>query len=103
MVERPVGEDFRDRLGVDAGYVPNGWDPDLARAPPAPPPLDERALTLVHTGKLTGEWGRHPGSLFEALRRMSVADPETPDRLQLVLAGRLDREEERLIEQTGAR
>ena len=103
VVERPVAEDFRDRLGVDAGYVPNGWDPDLARDADAAqaPALDDRALTLVHTGKLSGGWGRHPGSLFEALRRMSVADPEIPDRLQLVLAGRLDREEQRLIEQAG--
>jgi glycosyltransferase involved in cell wall biosynthesis len=101
VVEHPVGDDFRDRLGVDAGYVPNGWDPDLARdaAAATPPPLEERALTLVHTGKLSGEWGRHPGSLFEALRRVITADPNVPDRLQLVLAGRLDREEERLIEQ----
>ena len=30
VVERPVGEDFRTRLGVDAAYVPNGWDPELA-------------------------------------------------------------------------
>ncbi len=103
FVERPVGEDFRKRLGVDAGYVPNGWDPDLARdaASAGPPALETRELTLVHTGKLSGDWGRHPGHLFEALRRMCAEDPVVAQRLQLVLAGRLDHEEERLIQQAG--
>ena len=103
VVERPVGEDFNDRLGVDAGYAPNGWDPDLAQEVDAAqaPELDGRAVTLVHTGKLTGGWGRHPAALFDALRRLREDDPEAAGRLQLVLAGRLDREEQRLIEQTG--
>jgi glycosyltransferase involved in cell wall biosynthesis len=105
IVERPVGDDFRTRLGIDVGYVPNGWDPDLEREAAAaePPSIDRRALTLVHTGKLSGGWGRHPGTLFEALRRMQEADPRLGERLQLVLAGRLDRDEQRLIEQAGIR
>ena len=103
VVERPVGEDFSDRLGVDAGYAPNGWDPDLAAEADAAqaPALDGHAVTLVHTGKLTGGWGRHPGALFDALRRLREDDPEAAGRLQLVLAGRLDREEQRLVEQAG--
>jgi glycosyltransferase involved in cell wall biosynthesis len=103
VVERPVAEDFRRRLGVDAGYVPNGWDPDLAgEADTAQPPeLDRRKLTLVHTGKLSGGWGRHPGTLFEALRRLRDRDPQLADRLQLVLAGRLDHNEQRLIAAAG--
>ncbi|HEX4838490.1 MAG TPA: glycosyltransferase family 4 protein [Solirubrobacteraceae bacterium] len=103
VVERPVGEDFRDRLGIDAGYAPNGWDPDLERdaGEAEPPRLDEAAVTLVHTGKLTGGWGRHPGALLDALRRLREEDPQTAARLRLVLAGRLDEDEQRLIE--GAR
>jgi glycosyltransferase involved in cell wall biosynthesis len=101
VVERPVGEDFRRRLGVDAGYAPNGWDPDLeAEAEDAvAPALDGDALTLVHTGKLTGGWGRHPGALFEALRRVRQETPDLAARVRLVLAGRLDQEEQRMIEQ----
>jgi glycosyltransferase involved in cell wall biosynthesis len=101
VVERPVGEDFRSRLGVDAGYAPNGWDPDLAADADAAqaPILDGHAVTLVHTGKLTGGWGRHPGALFEAMRRLRADDPDAAERLQLVLAGRLDLQEQRLIEQ----
>jgi glycosyltransferase involved in cell wall biosynthesis len=100
VVERSVGEDFRDRLAVDAGYAPNGWDPDLAEEAGAaePPALNGHAVTLVHTGKLTGGWGRHPGALFDAMRRLREDDPEAAGRLQLVLAGRLDHEEQRLIE-----
>jgi glycosyltransferase involved in cell wall biosynthesis len=103
VVERPVGEDFHDRVGIEAGYVPNGWDPDLEQeaASAGAPPLDERQLTLVHTGKLSGGWGRHPGTLLEALRRMQESDPGIAERLQLVLAGRLDIEEQRLIERAG--
>jgi glycosyltransferase involved in cell wall biosynthesis len=103
VVERPVGDDFRDRLGVDAGYVPNGWDPDLEQdaAGVEAPKLEQGPLTLVHTGKLSGGWGRNPGPLFEALHRMHEADPQLGERLQLVLAGRLDHDEQRQIEQAG--
>jgi glycosyltransferase involved in cell wall biosynthesis len=100
VVERPVGDDFRDRLGIDPAYIPNGWDPELeaeaARA--EPPPVDPDRFTLVHTGKLSGGWGRHPGPLFEAMARLRSAEPAEAARLELVLAGRRDSEEQRLIE-----
>jgi glycosyltransferase involved in cell wall biosynthesis len=103
VVERPVGEDFRERLGVDAGYAPNGWDPDLERdaAEAQPPRLEGGVVSIVHTGKLTGGWGRHPGALFDALRRLREEDPRAGARLRLVLAGRLDEDERRLIEGAG--
>jgi glycosyltransferase involved in cell wall biosynthesis len=103
VVERPVGEDLRARLGVDAVHVPNGWDPDLetgageASLPELP---SDRAL-LVHTGKLSGGWGRHPGTLFEAMALLRDRSPASAARLQLVLAGRLDVAERRLIESAG--
>lgn len=98
-VERPVADDFRRRLGVDAAYVPNGWDPELGLDADGadPPDLEDGRLTLVHTGKLSGDWGRSPQSLFEALRQLRDRDPQLRDRLQLVLAGRLDESEQRLI------
>jgi glycosyltransferase involved in cell wall biosynthesis len=103
VVERSVGEDFRGRLGVDASYVPNGWDPELESeaADAELPPLPEGRTLLVHTGLLSGPWGRHPGKLFEALRRLVERDPGSRERIALVLAGRLDREEERLISGAG--
>lgn len=100
VVERPVGEELRARLGVDAVHVPNGWDPDLdvetdgVRLPPLP--FNRRLL--VHTGKLSGGWGRHPGTLLEAMKLVAQRSPEAAARLQIVLAGRLDVGERRLIE-----
>ena len=100
VVERPVGEDFRRRLGVDAAHVPNGWDPELAldaRAAPVPA-LDAGRVVLVHTGKLSGGWGRHPGTLFAAMSLLRERSPSVAERLELVLAGGLDVAERRLIE-----
>lgn len=100
VVERPVGDDFRERLGVDAAYVPNGWDPELEAdlGPGRGPELDPERVSLVHTGKLSGAWGRHPGTLFEALARLLHTDPALAGRIELVLAGRLDSHEKELIE-----
>jgi glycosyltransferase involved in cell wall biosynthesis len=99
VVERPVGDDLSERLGVRPAYVPNGWDPDLeaeARSAQAPP-TDPGRFTLAHTGKLSGGWGRHPGALLDALQRLADEDPGPERPIELVLAGRLDSEEEGLI------
>lgn len=100
VVERPVGDDFRDRLGIDYAYVPNGWDPDLeAEAQSAEvPPLPTGRVTLLHTGKLTGDWGRSPTPLFDAVHQLRHEDPELAARLLIVLAGRLDTAERDLID-----
>lgn len=103
VVQRSVGEDFRRRLGVDAAFVPNGWDPELEQEAEAaePPELPADRFLLVHTGRLSGSWGRHPGTLLEAVRSLLERRPEAADELALVLAGRLDSDEERLIERAG--
>jgi glycosyltransferase involved in cell wall biosynthesis len=103
VVERPVGEDLRARLGVDVAHVQNGWDPELsvdvgATELPEQPGLAPGRALLVHTGKLTGGWGRHPGTLFAAMRLLADRSPDVAARLQLVLAGRLDVAERELIE-----
>lgn len=99
-VELPVVEDLRVRLGVDAEYLPNGWDPDLAEQLDGAslPDLESDRVLLVHTGKLSGGWGRDPGPLLQALQRLQTESPATAERLQLVLAGRLDRGERELID-----
>jgi glycosyltransferase involved in cell wall biosynthesis len=95
-----VAEDFRLRLGVDAAVVPNGWDPDLAEDATTAvlPPLAGDRFLLVHTGKLSGGWGRSPAPLLRALAQLAEEAPPVAQRLQLVLAGRLDREERELID-----
>ena len=99
-VQRPVADDLHDRLGVDAAYVPNGWDAELAsEAKDAQiPALDEGRKTLVYTGKLRGRADRDPTPLLEALRRLHGDSPTTAEQLQLVIAGRLDRDERELLE-----
>lgn len=101
-VHRTLAEDFERRLGVAAGYVPNGWDPDLdvTGSGTDVPDLDPARVSIVHTGKLWGNWGRTPAPLFEALRRLRDDDPSVAARLELVLVGRLDSDEQRLLGQT---
>ena len=97
---RPIAEDFRARLGVDALHVPNGWDPDLAAAPG---PAGERSdrVTLVHTGKLSGLRGRDPSVLFAGVRRAIEREPSLRGRLRLVVAGPRDTEDQRMMEESG--
>jgi glycosyltransferase involved in cell wall biosynthesis len=81
-VSEPIAADFRERLGVDAVHLPNAWDPELAGESAGPvPEVDPNRVTLVHTGALTGAWGRDPGPLLDALRELGDA------RLDVVLAG----------------
>ena len=66
--------------GVDVAHVPNAWDPDLE---PASRGRSRRAggrVALVHTGKLSGGWGRDPRALFAGLRRLLDEQPELRER-----------------------
>jgi len=96
---RPIAEDLERRLGARAGWVSNGWDPlsepDVAASAQLGPP-DERFVRLVHTGTLSGAWGRDPRALLRALR--SVNDATDGRRVQLVLAGRLTSGERTLLD-----
>lgn len=86
----PIVDDLRGRLGADAHWLPNAFDPVLASGLPAPPKLPRPAV--VHTGKLSGPRGRDPRPLFAALRRADV---------HLVLAGALSVEDEQLLRDAG--
>jgi glycosyltransferase involved in cell wall biosynthesis len=106
-VTGPIVEDFVTRLGVAAELVPNAWDPeleaDLAGELPAGalPRIDERSFTFVHTGTMSGSWGRDPRPLLVALRRLIEAEPELAGRVELLLAGPLDSQEQVLLERAG--
>jgi glycosyltransferase involved in cell wall biosynthesis len=93
---RPIAEDFRARLGVDAVHVPNGWDPawDAAVDAAQSPALEADCVNLVYTGTLSGGWGRSPRALLSALRTLA-AEPEVARRQRLVIAGRPSEEDER--------
>lgn len=98
-VTKPIADDFARRLSAESVWVPNGWDPSiepmLADAPR--PRLDPEYVNIVHTGQLSGLRGRDPRPLFEALYLLRVGHPDRARRLRIVLAGRLDTAEERML------
>jgi glycosyltransferase involved in cell wall biosynthesis len=96
---RPIAEDCARRLGVGALHIANGFDPlrypELPRAGlPAAGPDD---VILAHTGTLSGVNNRDPRGLFAAMRRLRDQEPQLARRLRLVLAGRLDSDDMRLV------
>jgi glycosyltransferase involved in cell wall biosynthesis len=103
VVARAIAEDFAARFGVEAAYLPGGWDPalerDLVRA--AGPQVDSGRLTLAYTGKLWGSPGRDPSALFEALGRIVAHEPGMRERVELVIAGPLDRDQAQRLERFG--
>ena len=94
-----LAADFSRRLGREAVYVSNGWDPELAALPAADDPetvLDPTRpgrQRLVYTGTLTGAEGaptdRSPLPLLDALEELDRARPELTQGLELVIVGRL--------------
>jgi glycosyltransferase involved in cell wall biosynthesis len=87
-VSRPMVDDFASRLGVRAELITNGWDPSLvssmtdsAQAP------DPRKFTLLHTGTVSGAWGRDPRPFLAALGQMADADPALAGSVEVLFAG----------------
>ncbi len=95
----PIAEDFAARLGAEARWVSNGFEPSTAGAAAAPA-HEPGWLTLVHTGTLSGPRGRDPRPLLAALHAFNAAQPADGPRVRLVLAGRPSVEDERLIAAT---
>jgi glycosyltransferase involved in cell wall biosynthesis len=103
-VSRPAADDLRQRLGIDATLIPNGWDPDLGPEDPGPPqateplPLaDPDRASLVYTGRF-GSYGRDPRPLVEALAALAREQPEVAVRIELVVAGPLTEDERHLLQ-----
>jgi glycosyltransferase involved in cell wall biosynthesis len=95
-VTAPIVEDLRDRLGLRAELITNGFDPDeLASGADCDDPLlDQERHSFVHTGRMA-VGGASPRPLLEAL---SLLDADASGRLELVLAGPLTADE---LELTG--
>ncbi len=98
-VTKPIAEDFYDRLGARSVHVPNGWDPraEAGLAVAQRPALDRRFVNVVYTGTMGGAPGRGPKPLFDALDALRRNHPDAADRLRIVLAGRLDAAEKKLL------
>jgi glycosyltransferase involved in cell wall biosynthesis len=87
-VTRPIVEDLRERLGLDALLITNGYDPE--DLPPelrgADSPLRRDRRSLVHTGRLI-IGGESLRPLLEGVRIVKSEDPDVARRLELVFAG----------------
>jgi glycosyltransferase involved in cell wall biosynthesis len=100
-VTRPIAHDLASRLGARSACVSNAWDPDredlVAHA--EVPELDPDTVCIVHAGKLylEGSNRRDPSTLGPALRVLLDRRPEAAERLRILVAGPLDREEQRYI------
>jgi glycosyltransferase involved in cell wall biosynthesis len=99
-VSRPAADDLRERLGIEAMLVPNGWDPDGAGAAghTAEPSglLDPGRVSLVYTGRF-GSYGRDPRGLVDGIRRLAAESPRSAAKLELVVAGPLTQAESELF------
>jgi glycosyltransferase involved in cell wall biosynthesis len=88
-ISEPLSEDLRRRYGIAVETITNGFDPEeferLSRANDTPVAVDQRKLTLVHTGRLGAERTLRP--MLEALARMASVDATLHRRVELVLAG----------------
>ena len=96
-VTRPIVEDVRDRLGVEAVLVTNGFDPeDIQAATEADGLLDPARRSIVHTGRLSlSHISVEP--LLDALRVLAAEDSGFAAELEVVFAGSLtDAEREAL-------
>jgi glycosyltransferase involved in cell wall biosynthesis len=96
-VTEPIAADLRERLGLSAVVVPNGFDPEPPARSGPEPPLQPGRHSLVHTGRM-GSADRSPEPLLEALRRLGRDSPQVLDRLEVVLAGPLTEGERDLLE-----
>lgn len=99
-VTGPIAADLRERLGLRAALITNGFDPDERRQVDAR--LAEGLLTpgrhaLVHTGR-AGVSGRSPETLFAAVELLRTRRPDIAERLEVVLAGALSPAERALLQ-----
>jgi glycosyltransferase involved in cell wall biosynthesis len=99
-VTRPIAEDFSTRLGVATTHIPNGWDPrwDARASQASEVELEPSTVSVVHTGKMSGDVGTDPTPLFAAMRWIELNRPDAAQRLRLVLAGQPDSRLHELLE-----
>lgn len=101
-VTAPIVADFERRLGVTGELVTNGFDPELAAdGEDGGPSTRDGLFTFVHTGALSGQGGRDPRPLIEALRRLLEHDASLAGRVRLVVAGRSEDDERALLAGAG--
>ena len=99
-VSEPITADLRDRLGLLAVTVPNGYDDEERPAAESGHELSPERHSIVYTGRFaTG--GRSPAALISALRVLQQRGAPELGRLEVVLAGPLTGEERAALAEAG--
>jgi glycosyltransferase involved in cell wall biosynthesis len=93
-VTRPIVEDARDRLGVRAELVTNGFDPEEEVPELSAVVLDPAKHSLVHTGRMAIARST-PAPLLDALRLLPA---DAAERLEVVFAGPMSEDEQALLD-----
>jgi glycosyltransferase involved in cell wall biosynthesis len=91
-VTEPIAVDARDRLGVEAHVITNGFDPEEVGEREPDPLLRAGVHSFVHTGRV-GVTGTRLEPLLAALRQLA---PDSPP-LEVVFAGSLSEDEARQL------
>ena len=94
-VTQPIADDLSRRFDRPATVLTNAFDPaEIADGDKGL--LDPDRFSVVHTGRMAYA-GRSPAPLLEALRALKRDRPRVAERLEVILAGPLSAEEERLV------
>lgn len=94
-VTEPIARDLRERLGLEAVTITNGFDPDERPEPDGRGLLSDDRFSLVHTGRLIVAGGSVRTLLEGALELSRRTDGRR--RLEVVLAGATSDAQERLL------
>lgn len=96
-VTEPIAADMRDRFGVDAWTITNGYDPEdpaLADAPAIQP--EPGVHRLLHSGRMASS-EHDPEPVVEALRLLDRESPDLATTIRLSFAGPLTAGERELL------
>jgi glycosyltransferase involved in cell wall biosynthesis len=97
---KPISDDLVSRLGSDARWVSNGWDPRMvSTGGTATIPERDPGVTLVYTGTIVGPRNRDVEPFFRALSSVRAASSAVP--IRLVHAGNVTTVERELIDRSG--
>lgn len=97
-VTAPIARDLESRLRRPVAVITNGFDSE-ERLAATPPELDPARHSLVHTGRLNVV-GRSPQALFDGLLELLRRRPDCARQLEVVFAGPVSADQERLMADT---
>jgi len=96
-VTEPIAEDLRGRFGARVEVITNGFDPEDPVGDGTSAWLDPTRVSLVHTGRIAAARSSL-APLLAGLRLLRNEHPSSAERLELVLAGPLSADEQRLVD-----